>query len=330
MTIPHCVSPQGTLGVGPHVGPAIITGLTAGTQSSGASSNYFFAGAYSQWETFASVGGYIENVAQTVPSPSTEHLTSWFMVDYTSTDYIQGGYMDGVNCPSQSSPVVWLEFSVHENNPQFQDECYPQYQIQTGQSYDFSVTNVGGDFWAVYIYWSGAWNLLGQDWPLAFSTAQATNLEEYAEFYNGGTSAWPYLDAAQTFSSAFQPAGGSWESWTSSALPSTPSDSASQIGENTQWSSYYNSFSVVPPPPPPPDFSISANPSSIDPLPGTTGSSTINLTSMNGFTGYVNLSYSGVPAGSSASISPNSPYLSSNTQNATLTVTPGVAQTSTF
>lgn len=43
------------------------------------------------------------------------------------------------------------------------------------------------------------------------------------------------------------------------------------------------------PPPPPPDFTISANPSSMSLSAGTSGSSTISLTSLNGFTGAATL-----------------------------------------
>ncbi|HEV2192751.1 MAG TPA: S8 family serine peptidase [Nitrosopumilaceae archaeon] len=48
----------------------------------------------------------------------------------------------------------------------------------------------------------------------------------------------------------------------------------------------------APPPPPPPNFSISASPSSLNIVSGTSGASTITVTSINGFTGTVSLAAS--------------------------------------
>jgi hypothetical protein len=58
------------------------------------------------------------------------------------------------------------------------------------------------------------------------------------------------------------------------------------------------------PPPPAPDFSISASPASLTIQQGSSGTSTITITSINGFNQPVQLSVSGVPSGVTATLSP--------------------------
>ncbi len=70
-----------------------------------------------------------------------------------------------------------------------------------------------------------------------------------------------------------------------------------------------------------PDFTIAANPSSLTTIQGSSGTSTITITSIDGFSGTVALSAAVSPAGPSASITPGSLALSSGgTGTATLTV----------
>jgi hypothetical protein len=57
--------------------------------------------------------------------------------------------------------------------------------------------------------------------------------------------------------------------------------------------------------PPPPDFSVSASPSSLTVAQGSSGTSTITVGSLNGFSSAVTLSASGLPSGVTASFSPN-------------------------
>ena len=64
--------------------------------------------------------------------------------------------------------------------------------------------------------------------------------------------------------------------------------------------------------PPPPDFSISATPGSETVTAGTSATYTVSITSLNGFTGSVNLNVSGFPSGATASFSSN-PTISSST-----------------
>jgi hypothetical protein len=54
-----------------------------------------------------------------------------------------------------------------------------------------------------------------------------------------------------------------------------------------------------------PDFSLSANPTSLTITQGTSGTSTITVTPLNGFTGNVTLSAAGMPSGVTAGFSPN-------------------------
>ncbi len=65
-----------------------------------------------------------------------------------------------------------------------------------------------------------------------------------------------------------------------------------------------------------PDFSLSASPNSLSVVQGLSGSSTITVNPLNGFTGSVSLSASGLPAGVTATFNP-----SSTTGNSTLTLT---------
>ncbi len=78
-------------------------------------------------------------------------------------------------------------------------------------------------------------------------------------------------------------------------------------------------------PPPPPNFTISASPSSITMKSETSRTSTITLTSINGFTGPVSLSETVTPVlrhGLAASLNPTSVALTANGQaTSTLTVT---------
>ncbi len=65
-----------------------------------------------------------------------------------------------------------------------------------------------------------------------------------------------------------------------------------------------------------PDFSLSASPSTLTVSQGSTGTSTITIVPVNGFSGNVTLSASGLPSGVSAGFSPNPA-----TSNSTLTLT---------
>jgi len=90
-------------------------------------------------------------------------------------------------------------------------------------------------------------------------------------------------------------------------------------------------FSVVSkPPPPPPDFAMTANPSSLVIPEGATGTSTVTVTSVNGFNGTVNLSTSPpplCPACPTWGLSPSSVQLAPNsTASAKLTISAGSIQ----
>ena len=72
-----------------------------------------------------------------------------------------------------------------------------------------------------------------------------------------------------------------------------------------------------------PDFSLSASPASVS----GSGTSTVSVGALNGFTGSVSLSASGVPSGATASLSPTSV---SGSGSSTLTLTPGSAAAGTY
>jgi len=96
-------------------------------------------------------------------------------------------------------------------------------------------------------------------------------------------------------------------------------NSGATIPENDQGANFGGA------PPPPPDFKVSASPSSITMKSETSRTSTITLTSANGFTGAVSLSETVTPVlrhGIAASLNPTSVTLTVNGQaTSTLTVT---------
>lgn len=77
-----------------------------------------------------------------------------------------------------------------------------------------------------------------------------------------------------------------------------------------------NTVTLVVNPPPVPDFSLSASPSSLTIIQGSNGVSTITVNPLNGYTGTVSLSASGLPSGVTDSFNP-----SSTTGTSTLTLT---------
>jgi hypothetical protein len=79
---------------------------------------------------------------------------------------------------------------------------------------------------------------------------------------------------------------------------------------------------------PAPDFSLSANPSSQTVVGGGSTSYTVSVAAVNGFTGSVTLSASGLPAGASANFAPAT-VIGSGTSTLTVTTT-SAAQTGTF
>ncbi len=79
---------------------------------------------------------------------------------------------------------------------------------------------------------------------------------------------------------------------------------------------------------PTPDFSISASPSSLTVNRGSSGTSTITVSSLNGFSSAVNLSASGLPSGVTASFSAN-PVTPPSGGSATSTLTLSASSTST-
>src|SRR2546425_6528096 len=79
---------------------------------------------------------------------------------------------------------------------------------------------------------------------------------------------------------------------------------------------------IVSSPPPTPDFSILSNPTSMTVQQGSSAISTITLTSLNGFTGPVNLQTNTAPQGQTWNLNPSSVTLSSGgTANSVLNVT---------
>ena len=82
---------------------------------------------------------------------------------------------------------------------------------------------------------------------------------------------------------------------------------------------------------PAPDFSLSASPTSLSILQGSSGKSTITVTSLNSFTGTVTIAASVSPTGPTTSLSPSTITLTSNgAGSSTLNVTSANAATGTF
>ena len=89
------------------------------------------------------------------------------------------------------------------------------------------------------------------------------------------------------------------------------------------WQAFVNSQSG----PPTPDFSMNTTPSSQTVTSGGSTSYTTSTTALNGFSGTINLSVSGVPSGASASFSPTSVAAGGSS---TLSVSSGTAATGTY
>jgi uncharacterized repeat protein (TIGR01451 family) len=93
---------------------------------------------------------------------------------------------------------------------------------------------------------------------------------------------------------------------------------------NTSGDFIYFTFVASAPSSTTPDIALSAAPSSRAVTPGSSATYTITVTPLAGFTGIVNLSASGLPAGASASFNPASVNINSNvSQTSTLTLTTG-------
>ena len=75
-----------------------------------------------------------------------------------------------------------------------------------------------------------------------------------------------------------------------------------------------------------PDFTISASPSSVSVVQGSTGTSSISTSALNGFNAAITLSASGLPSGTTAGFSPN-PIAAPGSGSSTLTLTVGSGTT---
>ena len=118
-----------------------------------------------------------------------------------------------------------------------------------------------------------------------------------------------------TSNNSFAPAYGTSVGW----------DFATGIG-TINAANLVNNWPAGPPPPPPASFTLSAAPNTVTIAQGTSGGSTISVIPQNGFSGTVNLSASGLPAGVTATFS-----AASTSSNSALTFTAGAsATTGTF
>ena len=82
-----------------------------------------------------------------------------------------------------------------------------------------------------------------------------------------------------------------------------------------------NGIQIVPLGRPTPDFTLSAAPSSQSVIPGGSTSYTVSTGVLNGFSGSVSLSVSGLPAGATVSFSPSSPVAAGSSSTLTITTT---------
>jgi hypothetical protein len=97
-------------------------------------------------------------------------------------------------------------------------------------------------------------------------------------------------------------------------------------GGSTNGNGAYLSTSTLTPGAAGPDFSLSASPSSLSIVQGSSGSSTITVTPLNGFSGSVSFSASGLPSGVTASFNPASATTTSSlTLTASSTATTGTS-----
>jgi len=93
---------------------------------------------------------------------------------------------------------------------------------------------------------------------------------------------------------------------------------------NSDGDHIYFTFTTVAPAAGAGNFSINVTPATQTILPGATGAYTVTVTPSNNFTGTVNLSLAGLPAGATASFNPASVQITdASARSSTLTVTPG-------
>jgi hypothetical protein len=101
-----------------------------------------------------------------------------------------------------------------------------------------------------------------------------------------------------------------------------------QSNGSFNWKTFFGSFTFAScVPPTPPDFAMSASPSSLTLMQGASGTSTVTVTSMNGFSSAVALTIGGCPAGATCSLAPSSvtPTAASTLSVTTGTASPGTA-----
>ena len=97
-------------------------------------------------------------------------------------------------------------------------------------------------------------------------------------------------------------------------------------GGSTSGNGAYQSVATLTPAGASPDFSLSASPGSVTVIQGSTGSSTVTVAPLNGFTGSVSLAASGLPSGVTASFTPASATSTSSlTLTASATATTGTS-----
>ncbi|MDT7604886.1 MAG: hypothetical protein QOF61_2883 [Acidobacteriota bacterium] len=143
-----------------------------------------------------------------------------------------------------------------------------------------------------------------------------------------GTPARQYVEHTQNGTSVGQSNGTGWTfNWTaptSDVGPVTFYTAGNQANNdgNTSGDSINFTFIVIQPAAAQGDFNVNVSPSSQVVLPGASGAYIVTVTPTNGFTGAVNLSVTGLPAGAGASFSPTSVNITdASAKTSTLTVT---------
>ncbi|HVG30855.1 MAG TPA: PQQ-dependent sugar dehydrogenase [Pyrinomonadaceae bacterium] len=143
-----------------------------------------------------------------------------------------------------------------------------------------------------------------------------------------GNPARQYVEHTQDGTSVGQSNGTSWTfNWTAPAADVGPvtfytaGNQANNDG-NTSGDSINFTFVVVQPAAAAGDFNVNVSPSSQVIVPGASGAYTVTVTPTNGFTGTVNLSAAGMPAGAAPGFNPSAVTLDDGTaRTSTLTVT---------
>lgn len=232
MTIPHCrAQPTGSLPSSklnrhtpqhlnqtpsPQGEPATVWNPQEG---------HYFTGVETVGGSYIGVQAAFQVVTPTFLNPNADEFYSlWNMTqDQAGENMTQGGWIDqihnGPGCGSSGQPMVFYE---NENNGSYGPiECFAQYPLTVNDSYFFDTIYDFNGSWGDYIYWNGAWNLLGENQLPWQGTDANSQVETLGEGYDGNASP-PQIPTANVYQDAVAfTSNYMWAAWNSDTIPTS-------------------------------------------------------------------------------------------------------------